>query len=146
MQPFSTLSGSFTTEDDWRHFRTFLQNLRWKLSDDACVATTELACLFWWRGHLHTQLEAGVSFYHHLIVVFRSMLKQALRLDNIQILPGDLIATTNKYCGCAFPKGIVAGVSVYMSDHERLQLVHLFDNGAGRPLNTWDVVLPMAAN
>ena len=85
-------------------------------------------------------------FYHHLIVVFRSMLKQSLRLDNNQILPGDLIATTNKYCGCAFPKGIVAGVSVYMSDHERLQLVHLFDNGAGRPLNTWDVVLPMAAN
>ena len=51
------------TEDDWRHFRTFLQNLRWKLSDDACVAATELACLFWWRGHLHTQLEAGVSFF-----------------------------------------------------------------------------------
>lgn len=136
------------TEEDWRHFRTFLQNLRWKEDEETCVATTELklACLFWWRGHLHTQLEAAVSFYHHLILVFRSMLKQAIRLENTQILPGDLVATTNKYSGCAFPKGIVTRAAVYMSDSERLQMVHLFDNGAGRPLNTWDVVLPAVNN
>ena len=88
----------------------------------------------------------GTSFYHHLILVFRSMLKQAIRLENAQILPGDLVATTNKYSGCAFPKGIVAGAAVHMTDGERLKLVHLFDNGAGRALCTWDVVLPVLDN
>ena len=120
------------TEEDWRDFRLFLQGLHWKVDSEACVATTELA--------------AGISFYHHLILVFRSMLKQALRLENAQILPGDLVATTKKYSGCAFPKGIIAGAAVHMTDCERLKLVHLFDNGAGRALSTWDVVLPVPDN
>ena len=134
------------TEEDWREFRLFLQGLRWKVDSEVCVATTELACLFWWRSHQHTQIAAGTSFYHYLILVFRSMLKQALRLENAQILPGELVATTNKYSGCAFPKGIITGAAVHMTDRERLKLVHLFDNGAGRALSTWDVVLPVPEN
>lgn len=58
-------------DDDWRDCRLFLQNLRWKPDPSSCVATTELACLYWCRGHRHTQLEAGVSFYHHLILIVR---------------------------------------------------------------------------
>ena len=103
----------------------------------SCVATTELACLFWWRGHRHSQLEAGVSFYHHLILTFRSMLRFACDIEHGQIFPGDLVATETKHAGRALPKGIISGAAIYMTDDERKQLVHLFDVGAARALSTF---------
>ena len=74
------------------------------------------------------------------------MLKQAICVEDAQIFPGDLVATETKYAGRALPKGIVAGASVYMSDEERLQMVHLFHLGAARALSTWDIALPVVRN
>ena len=125
------------TDDDWRECRNFLNNLRWRIDMQSCVATTELACLFWWRGHRHSQLEAGVSFYHHLILAFRSMLRFACDIEHGQIFPGDLVATETKHAGRALPKGIISGAAIYMTDDERKQLVHLFDVGAARALSTF---------
>ena len=74
------------------------------------------------------------------------MLKQAVTIDNAQIFPGNLVATETKYAGRALPKGIVAGVSVYMTDEERLRMIHLFNIGAARALSTWDIALPVVPN
>ena len=135
-----------SSDDDWRNCRRFLQSLRWKLSSNSCTATTELACLFWWRGYKHSQLEAGVSFYQHLILAVRSMLKLASGIEHGHVFPGELVPTGTKYAGRALPKGIIQGAEVFMTDDERLKLVHLFDHGAARPLSSWDVPLPVVLN
>ena len=135
-----------SSDDDWRNCRRFLQGLRWRLNSNSCTATTELACLFWWRGYKHSQLEAGVSFYHHLILVVRSMLKLASSIEHGHVFPGELVPTGTKYAGRALLKGIIQGAELFMTDDERLKLVHLFDQGAARPLSSWDVPLPVVLN
>lgn len=50
------------------------------------------------------------------------MLKQLIQLDCCQALPGDLVPNDNNSYGRVLPKGTV--------DDERLQWVHLFDDGA----------------
>ena len=127
-------------QDDWRYFRDFFTKLCWKADSDASVSTAELACLFWWRGNKHSQLEASVSLFQHLILVFRAMLKCLTPSENCQPYPGSLDSKRNKCCARELQKGVFLGVDV-STDDERLQLVRLFDDGAGRNISTWDSVL-----
>lgn len=129
--------------EDWLSFRSFFSKLCWRVCDDVCFSTTELACLFWWRGHEHSQLQANTSLFLHLIHVFRVMLKYLPPSDNCQPFPGVLDSKKNKCCGRELPKGLFVGADVYMTDSERFMLVQLFDDGAGRSVSSWDMVLPV---
>ena len=51
----------WTHADDWRECRRFLQTLRWREDPQSCVATTELACLFWLRGLVIRNWKLGLA-------------------------------------------------------------------------------------
>ena len=117
--------------------------LHWRIDDNFSVSVVELACIFWWRGFKHSQLEASISLYMHLITTFRAMLKHLQPSDLCQPFPCGVDTKRNKSCGRELPKGIFHGVDVLMSDDERFRLIHIFDEGAGRALSSWDGLLPV---
>ena len=129
--------------EDWKYFREFFMQLHWRIDDNFSVSVVELACIFWWRGFKHSQLEASISLYMHLITTFRAMLKHLQPSELCQPFPCGVDTKRNKSCGRELPKGIFHGVDVLMSDDERFRLIHIFDEGAGRALSSWDSLLPV---
>ena len=85
--------------------KRFSLGLWWKIAL-SCVATTEVACSFWWQVKHHSQLEASCP--DHVQVIYHDL----SYLKNCQVHPSTDIP--NKSSGRVMPKGVIDGVHEFI--------------------------------
>ena len=128
-------------QDDWATFLQFCNGLRWNAHNNQITAFTELAVIFYSRGFKLSNFDPTTTTFRYLATWLRKALNQASQLDNASFFPGLVCADTRKTAGRCLPSGIIRGGFPFMSDSELLLLAQIIQEGAGKQLASWELLV-----
>ena len=128
------------TSYDWNQIVSFLRQLRWCTADDQSISFCELALLFHQRNFRFEGDQQILSLYEIYKLMREAMLFLS-KQDTLQAFPGLFHSTKPRSCGRVLPQGCIDCAAPWMSDPERIQLVKVFELGAGREIDSWRILL-----